>query len=301
LLGANVRQINVESLPELELVQQVAQSMYMQAPVAFRFNPNVIGGGHEKITTGRTQDKFGLPRADILKAFALAGSMPNIRARGLSVHIGSQVFTVDSFRQAFSSFPDLVHELRQAGHTIECLDIGGGFPIRYREENMLDLDAYARWVADFIVPLGTEIILEPGRYLVGNAGVVLSRVVFSKDSAGRHFLILDAGMNDLIRPTLYEAYHAIEPVHQRHAGVHSMYDIVGPVCETGDTFAKQRPMPALKRGDLVVIRSAGAYGMSMASTYNSRPLPAEILVDGNAHRLIHARQNFDDLLRGEIL
>ncbi|MCK6418200.1 MAG: diaminopimelate decarboxylase [Alphaproteobacteria bacterium] len=295
LLNANVHQINVESLPELENIQSIAAQMNKRANVVFRLNPNVSGGGHHKISTGRAQDKFGLPRADMFKAYGMAAQMSHVRALGVSMHIGSQVFKVETFREAFAMLPELVGELRAQNFTVERLDIGGGFPIRYKDETLLDLDGYARWVADFIAPLGTEIILEPGRYLVGNAGVLLTKVVYVKGSGGRQFLILDAGMNDLIRPTLYEAYHAIEAVEGRN-GPQTQYDVVGPVCETGDTFAVERPLPVMKRGDLAVIRSAGAYGFSMASNYNTRPLPAEILVDGATHRVIRARQDYKQLV-----
>lgn len=296
LLNANVRQINVESLPELENIQVIAAQMNKQANVVFRLNPNVSGGGHHKISTGRAQDKFGLPRADIFKAYGMAAQMSHVRALGVSMHIGSQVFKVESFRDAFGVIPDLVAELRGENFAVERLDIGGGFPIRYKDETLLDLDGYARWVADFIAPLGTEIILEPGRYLVGNAGVLLTKVVYVKESGGRQFLILDAGMNDLIRPTLYEAYHAIEAVEGRDRP-QTLYDVVGPVCETGDTFAVERSLPVMKRGDLAVIRSAGAYGFSMASNYNTRPLPAEVLVDGSTHRVIRERQRYEEIVR----
>jgi diaminopimelate decarboxylase len=300
LLKTGVRQINVESLPELEMIGAVSAQLEINAPVAFRFNPDVSGGGHDKISTGRKHDKFGLNRDNVFKAFAVAQEMPHVRALGLSVHIGSQVFTVDSFRTAFEKFPALVGELRGKGYTIDRLDIGGGFPIQYRDEKLLDLDAYAQWVRDIILPLGTEIIMEPGRFLVGNAGVLLTEVLYVKEAQGRKFLIVDAAMNDLLRPTLYEAWHGIEPVNNRGAAK-SLYDVAGPVCESSDFFAKDRELPAMQQGDLAVIRTAGAYGFSMASNYNTRPLPAEVLVDGGRFSVIRKRQSLEDILAGETI
>lgn len=299
-LNSNIKQFNVESLPELHAIHSVAQSIGKTANVVFRLNPDVSGGGHHKISTGRKRDKFGIGHAALLDAFAQAKEMSHVTARGLSMHIGSQVFEVEKFREAFEKLPDIVGELRALGHTIERLDIGGGFPIQYNNENLLDLDAYAQWVADFVAPLGTEIILEPGRYLVGNGGVLLSEVLYVKESQDRTFLVIDAAMNDLIRPTLYDAYHGVAPVRQGANNLKS-YDIVGPICETGDTFSSGRELPESKAGDLVVIQSAGAYGMSMASNYNTRGILPEILVmDGKAH-LIRRRQTVDDILSYETI
>jgi diaminopimelate decarboxylase len=193
-----------------------------------------------------------------------------------------------------------VGDLRAEGFTVERLDIGGGFPIIYKDENLLDLNSYAQWVADIILPLGTEIIMEPGRYMVGNAGVLLSEVLYVKETQDRTFLVLDAAMNDLIRPTLYDAWHGIEAVSNREAPIRT-YDIVGPVCETGDTFATERTLPAMQSGDLAVIKSAGAYGFCMASNYNTRPLPAEVLVDGDRFAVIRKRQSYEDILEKETI
>ena len=294
-LKAGIHQLNVESLPELAMIDQIAGEMGVRAPVVFRLNPDVSGGGHHKISTGRKQDKFGLRREDVFAGFRMAQEMKHVQALGLSMHIGSQVFTVERFRDAFEKLPGLVKDLRAQGFRVDRLDIGGGFPIQYRDEKLLDLDAYATWLRDIILPLEAEIILEPGRYLVGNAGVLLSRVLYVKESGEKKFLILDAAMNDLIRPTLYEAWHGIEPVAPR-AGATTLYDIVGPVCETGDTFATDRALPPLQAGDLVLIKSAGAYGFCMASNYNTRPLPAEVLVRDGRYDIIRARQSVQDLL-----
>lgn len=296
-LQHGIGQFNIESLPELRVIQDVAQGMDRPARVVFRLNPDVAGGGHHKISTGRRRDKFGIGYEALLQAFDEANGMSHVAARGLSMHIGSQVFDVGKFREAFAKLPDIVKTLRAGGHVIERLDIGGGFPIRYQDETMLDLAAYAQWVAEFVAPLEADIILEPGRYLVGNGGVLLSEILYVKETAERDFLIIDAAMNDLIRPTLYEAYHGIRPVKQSEgAHAHKTYDIVGPICETGDTFATERALPVCRAGELIVIESAGAYGMSMASNYNTRGLPAEILVMNKEAHLIRRRQSIEEIM-----
>jgi diaminopimelate decarboxylase len=299
-LKTGIASINVESLPELEFIQKVAAEIGKTANVVFRFNPNVSGGGHDKISTGRKHDKFGIDEQQVFEGFAMAKDMKNVNAAGISMHIGSQVFNVDAFKTAFEKLPKLVKELRAKGFTVSRLDIGGGFPIQYRDEKLLDLAAYAEWVRDIIVPLETEIVMEPGRYLVGNAGVLLTEVVYMKEASDRHFAVLDAGMNDLVRPAMYDAYHGIEPVKNRKAASKT-YDFVGPVCESSDKFAIDRASPELKQGDLVAIRSAGAYGFSMASNYNTRPLPAEVLVDGDKFTVIRPRQTYDDILKSETI
>lgn len=297
-LKAGIHQFNVESLPELENIQRIASEIDNPATVVFRLNPDVSGGGHHKISTGRERDKFGLSPERVYDGFALAKDMSHVEAVGLSMHIGSQVFTVGAFKEAFEKLPDIVGRIRDAGHSVTRLDIGGGFPIVYDDEKLLDLDAYAQWVNNIIVPLDTEIIMEPGRYLVGNAGVLLTEVLYVKETQDRNFLVIDAAMNDLIRPTLYDAYHGIEAVENRDAETQS-YDVVGPICETGDTFSHDRALPSMSRGDLAVIKSAGAYGACMASNYNTRPLPPEILVDGDHYSIIRPRQGFDDILERE--
>jgi len=299
-LEAGIYQLNLDSDAELERVNKVAAEMGVVAPVVFRINPNVTGGGHHKISTGRRRDKFGLGPDHIMAIYKTAEEMSNVQPFGLSMHIGSQVFTVESFKPAFEVMAELVHRLRGEGHTVERLDIGGGFPIMYRDEKLLDLDAYAGWVRDIVLPLDTEIQLEPGRYLTGNCGVLLCEANSIKTTQDKEFLVLDAGMNDLLRPTLYEAYHGVRPVanHNREA---RDYDVVGPVCETGDTFAEARTMPEIRQGEYVVIETAGAYGFAMASNYNSRPLPPEILIDGDKSAIIRPRQSYDEMLAGETI
>ena len=299
-LEAGIHQFNVESLPELENINKIAGEIGIPATVVFRFNPNVSGGGHHKISTGRKRDKFGIGEDAIYEVYQIAADMEHINPVGISMHIGSQVSEVPVFETAFSKLPTIVNTLREHGHEVTRLDIGGGFPIIYKDEDLLDLDNYAKWVNDIIVPLNTEIIMEPGRYLVGNAGVILTEVTYVKETSETDFLVLDTAMNDLIRPTLYDAYHGIEAVKNRDAEIVT-YDVVGPICETGDTFTRGRELPKMGRGDLAVIQSAGAYGFCMASNYNTRPMPPEILVvEGTAH-VITPRQTYDDLLGREVI
>ncbi len=295
LLSAGVHQINIESLPELHHINDIASEMKIAADVVFRFNPNVSGGGHDKISTGRKEDKFGISEEKIYEGFALAQGMKYVNALGLSMHIGSQVFTVETFEDAFKTLPGVVGELRSRGFTVSRLDIGGGFPIQYQDEDLLDLDAYAQWVNDIIVPLDTEIIMEPGRYLVGNSGVLLSTVEHVKPAEDRTFLVIDTAMNDLMRPSLYDAYHHIEPVTHRDAPK-TKYDVVGPICETGDTFSRGRELQETERGRLMAIRSTGAYGFCMSSNYNTRARPPEVLVNGDQYAIIRPRESVDDII-----
>jgi diaminopimelate decarboxylase len=296
-LNAGILQFNIESIPELIKINEVAKKTNKVADIVFRLNPEVSGGGHDKISTGRARDKFGISEERVYEAFELAKTMDNVNACGLSMHIGSQVFTVESFRDAFEKLPSIVENLRKLGHEISRLDIGGGFPIVYQDESFLDLEAYARWVNEIIVPLDTKIIMEPGRFLVGNGGVLLSKVLYIKETNERDFLVIDAAMNDLIRPTLYEAYHGITPVTKRQNK--KLYDVVGPICETGDTFTKQRELPELEQDDLVAINSAGAYGFCMSSNYNTRPQLPEVLVDKDQVDLIRRRQTYEDIFEYE--
>lgn len=299
-LKAGILQFNVESIPELERINEVAGDIGIKARVAFRLNPDIGGGGHEKITTGRKTDKFGIVADMMEEAYSLAEKFEHTEPVGLHMHIGAQVFQVERFKDAFEKLRDVVLDLRKNGHKITRLDIGGGFPIVYKDEQLLDLDFYARWVNEIIVPLDTEIVMEPGRFLVGNAGVLLSEVLFVKKTPAKDFLILDAAMNDLIRPALYDSYHGIEPIRSSNAPW-TKYDVVGPVCESGDTFTKDRDLPQMKAGDMVVIRSAGAYGASMASNYNTRPLAPEILVQDGKYKIIRKRQTLEDLIGRDIV
>ncbi|MGH1404456.1 MAG: diaminopimelate decarboxylase [Alphaproteobacteria bacterium] len=296
-LGAGILQFNIESPIELEKINATASELNKVAEVVFRLNPNISGGGHSKISTGRKEDKFGNTEQDIFALYKQASEMQHINPVGVSLHIGSQITQVEAFKPGFEKLANLVKDLRAQGFSVTHLDIGGGFPIAYNNESLLDLDEYAQWVAQTFLPLDVKIQMEPGRYLVGNAGVLLSRTEYIKQTPSREFLVLDAGMNDLIRPTLYEAYHHIRPVCNNDTD--KEYDVVGPICESGDIFGKNRNMAQLNQDDLVVIQSAGAYGFAMASNYNSRPLPAEIMVDGDKVHLINARQSLDEMLNRE--
>ncbi len=299
-LKVGIHQFNIESIPELENINKIAGEIGIGATVVFRLNPSVSGGGHHKISTGRTRDKFGISEESLYEAYQMASDMEHVTPVGISMHIGSQVFTVESFKTAFEKLPAIVKNLRDSGHSVTRLDIGGGFPIVYKDEDLLDLDRYAEWVRDIILPLDVEIIMEPGRYLVGNAGVLLTRVAYVKETSTRDFLVIDAAMNDLIRPTLYEAYHGIEAVENRDAPKKT-YDVVGPICETGDTFSTDRDLTQMARGDLAIIQSTGAYGYCMASNYNTRGLPAEIFVmDDKAHE-IKPRQSVEDIINTDIV
>lgn len=299
-LTAGIKQFNVESLPELAHIAKIADQTGTVADVAIRLNPDVSGGGHHKISTGRKRDKFGIGLDRMYEAFDMARDSAHLNAVGLHIHIGSQVSEVATFKEAFEKLPALVEDLRSRGHQVSRLDIGGGFPIVYQDEKLLDLMSYAQWVRDIIAPLGTEIIMEPGRYLVGSAGVLLSEVLYVKETSDRDFLVVDAAMNDLIRPTLYDAYHRIEPVANRNAIAHK-YDVVGPICETADTFSIDRVLPTMSSGDLLVLKEAGAYGMCMASNYNTRELPAEVLVRDGAFHIIRHRQTIDEILDRDIV
>lgn len=299
-LRAGILQFNVESIPELERINEVAGEIGIKATVAFRLNPDIGGGGHEKITTGRKTDKFGIVAEMMDSAYSMAEEFAHVTPVGLHMHIGAQVFEVEKFKAAFERMRDVVLDLRKAGHTISRLDIGGGFPIVYKDEQLLDLDFYAKWVNEIIVPLDVEIVMEPGRFLVGNAGVIVTEVLFVKETPAKNFLIIDAAMNDLIRPALYNSYHGIEPVRNANAPW-GTYDVVGPVCESGDTFTKDRELPKMKQGDFAVIRSAGAYGASMASNYNTRPMAAEVMTKDGKFQIIRPRQTYEDIIGREVI
>ncbi|MFP4098104.1 MAG: diaminopimelate decarboxylase [Alphaproteobacteria bacterium] len=298
-LKADILQFNIEAPDELERINTIAGETGKKANVAFRLNPDITGGGHNKISTGRKEDKFGNTAQDVLALYKHAQeNLDNITPVGLSMHIGSQVSQANTFKPGFEKLAEMTKTLRAQGLTVTNLDIGGGFPIIYNNEQLFDLEDYARWVKDIIAPLDVHIQTEPGRYMVGNAGILLSRVEYIKTTPARQFIVLDAGMNDLIRPAMYDAYHDIRPI-QRSDAPEKTYDIVGPVCESGDIFAKQITLPEISGSDIVAIKSAGAYGFSMASNYNSRPLPAEILIDGDKISVIGKAQSIKDLMHRE--
>ncbi len=298
-LQADILQLNVESAPELKRIGQIATELGKPVRVALRFNPDVEAGTHAKITTGKDENKFGLPRDELFAFYRAAAEHPYLKPVGISLHIGSQLTSLEPFREAFMRTASLARDLRDAGLPLESLDLGGGIGIVYQNEQSPCLDTYAEIVRDIIHPLNVQIILEPGRLLVGEAGVLLTRVEYVKRGKSRRYVILDAGMGDLMRPALYDAWHPIRPVRHDSGAPVSPCDIVGPVCETGDTFAVNRPLPEVDEGDLIAIMAAGAYGFVMASNYNTRPLPAEIMVDGTETRIIRRRQSLQDILEAE--
>lgn len=303
-LDADIHVFNVESLPELQGLNAVALSKGKRAPVAFRVNPDVSAGGHEKISTGKKDNKFGIAWSRAEDAYAEAARLPGIEVVGVDVHIGSQIDDLAPFEAAIQKVGALIGRLRAHGHDIRIFDIGGGLGIPYGDNsrtppNPSEYGALVRRLTD---DLDVQMVFEPGRMIAGNSGVLLSEVLYVKEAEDRRFLIIDAAMNDLLRPALYEAWHDVEPV--RVPGVDAVmdsYDIVGPVCESGDTFAKGRDMPALSAGDLIVFHSAGAYGASQSSQYNSRPLVPEVMVRGNDYRIIRERPTLADMLKTERL
>lgn len=299
-MEAGILQVNVESREELERLASLAEEAGKNVRVAFRLNPDVAADTHHKIATGRSEDKFGLPAGEIEDLYVFAAAHPHLRPRGLQVHIGSQLTAVEPFSEAFHHLAALARRLQAQNLPVENLDLGGGLGIVYKDERPPDLDAYAAAIRDTILPLGTQITLEPGRFIVGDAGLLLSRVSYIKQGAVRRFIVLDAGMNDLMRPALYDAYHPVVPVEKRKAAMEK-YDIVGPVCETGDTFLKDHILPSMHKGDLVALLCAGAYGFTMASNYNSRPLPQEVLVDGERYAIIRHIQTVQDILNQDII
>ncbi|WP_101340159.1 diaminopimelate decarboxylase [Cereibacter azotoformans] len=299
-LEGGIRQFNVESEPEMRALSEVAASMGLRAPIAVRVNPDVDARTHEKIATGKKENKFGIPIARASEVYAEAAALPGLEVVGIDVHIGSQLTDLEPFEQAYLKVADLTGRLRAEGHEIRRLDLGGGLGIPYTRSNEappLPTD-YGALIKRTVGHLGCEIEIEPGRLISGNSGVLVSRVIYVKNGEGRDFLILDAAMNDLVRPSMYGAHHDIVPVAEAAPGTEGQpYDVVGPICETGDTFAKARSLPPMSEGDLVAFRSAGAYGAVMASEYNSRPLVPEVLVRGDHFAVIRARPTFDEMLR----
>ena len=303
-LEGGIRQFNVESEPELRVLSEVAHSLGLTAPITIRVNPDVDARTHEKIATGKKDNKFGIPIGRASDVYAEAAKLPGIKVIGIDVHIGSQLTNLEPFEQAYLKVAELTHRLRAEGHEITRLDLGGGLGIPYERSNEappLPAD-YGALIKRTVGHLGCEIEIEPGRLISGNAGVLVSRVIYVKHGEGRDFLILDAAMNDLIRPSMYGAHHDIDPLIQSKPGAEGQpYDVVGPVCETGDTFAKARNLAPLAAGDLVAFRSAGAYGAVMASEYNSRPLIPEVLVKDDQFAVIRGRPTFDEMLKRDTI
>lgn len=296
-LQARIRQFNVESEEELLQISRAAVRLQTEASVAFRINPDIDAGTHEKISTGKSENKFGIPWRTARAAYARAAELPGIEVCGIDIHIGSQLMSLEPYKAAFKRVADLATDLRADGHNISTLDLGGGLGIAYDRigEQAPTADEYARLAIDVLSHLDCELIIEPGRSLVGAAGILVASVIFVKKGSDRNFLIIDAAMNDLIRPSMYDAFHNIASENTASRG-EKEYDVVGPVCETGDTFAKARRLPVLASGDIVVIECAGAYGSVMASTYNTRQLVPEVMVDKNTYRTIRERPGYDDMI-----
>tara|TARA_R110002110_G_scaffold414051_1_gene642846 strand:- start:5230 stop:6495 length:1266 start_codon:yes stop_codon:yes gene_type:complete len=303
-LEGGIRQFNVESEPEMAQLDAIAQSLGKVAPITIRVNPDVDAKTHAKIATGKSENKFGIPIARARDVYRLAASMPGLEVIGIDVHIGSQLTDLAPFEQAYQKVAELTELLRTDGHDIRRLDLGGGLGIPYERSNAappLPTD-YGAMVQRTLGHLDCEIEIEPGRLIAGNAGLMVSEVIYVKSGEGRDFLIIDGAMNDLIRPAMYDAYHDIIPVIEPPVGGEQRpYDVVGPVCETGDTFAKQRMLPELSAGDLVAFRSAGAYGAVMSSEYNSRALIPEVLVNGDQFAVIRQRPTFDEMINRDII
>ena len=303
-LEGGIRQFNVESEPEMVVLDRVAQELGVIAPITVRVNPDVDAKTHAKISTGKSEDKFGIPISRAREVYAMAAAMPGLKVIGIDVHIGSQLTDLAPFEAAYLKVAELTEQLRADGHEITRLDLGGGLGIPYARSNEappLPSD-YGAMVKRTLSHLNCEIEIEPGRLISGNAGLLVSKVIYIKDGEDRQFMIIDGAMNDLIRPAMYDAHHDIVPVIESVPGAEpAKYDIVGPVCESGDTFAKARVMTEVKADDLIAFRSAGAYGAVMASEYNSRPLIPEVLVNGDQFAVIRPRPTYEEMIARDTL
>lgn len=296
-LQSGILMLNVESMQELVKIQEVAEGLGLKAPVSFRVNPDVDPKTHAYISTGLAENKFGIPIEEALEVYRAAREMRNIEIVGVSCHIGSQLTQVSPFIESLRKVKSFIGRLAESGVTIACLDLGGGLGIQYSDEEPPHPREYGRAVRQEMAGLDCTLILEPGRVIVGNAGILVARVLYTK-TGPKKFIIVDAGMNDLARPSLYGAYHAIRPVDRAGSGT-ELADVVGPVCETGDFLARGQRVPAAKAGDLLAVMSAGAYGFAMSSNYNSRPRAAEVLVDNDTFHVIRRRETYETLIQEE--
>lgn len=302
-LDQGIYQFNVESEPELEALSEIARSKGTSAPITIRINPDVDARTHDKIATGRKEDKFGVAWTRAREIYARAAALPALDIVGLDIHIGSQLTDLEPFDAAFQRVAELVERLRGDGHAITRLDLGGGLGIPYGDVEAPPLPSeYAAMIRDATGHLGCRIILEPGRLIAGNAGVLVCRVIYVKRGQSRTFVIVDGAMNDLLRPSLYDAYHQIVPILEPPGDARlAPVDIVGPVCEAGDIFAAGRDMPPLAQGEFVAVKSAGAYGAVMSSTYNSRPLVPEVMVDGDRFAVVRPRPDYEEIINSDII
>jgi diaminopimelate decarboxylase len=299
-LKAEILLFNVESMGELRALDEVARELGTRAPVALRVNPDVDPQTHKYIATGLRHAKFGIPYTQALSAYEEAARLPGLQVVGADMHIGSQLTKTSPLGDAVARVGALVKQLRERGIEITTVDVGGGLGIRYHDEKPPTHAEYATVLLPALKELGVTVLLEPGRSIVGNAGALLTRVLYHKETDAKTFVVVDAAMNDLVRPAFYDSYHAIVPVAEtRAAAPVETVDVVGPICESGDFFAKDRALPRTEEGDLVAILSAGAYGFVMASNYNTRPRPVEVLVDGDRYTIVRRRETFEDLVAGE--
>lgn len=298
-LESGILMFNVESEQELDALQEVAASLGVQAPVSFRVNPDVDPKTHAYISTGLAKNKFGVPIAEALEVYQRAVAMPNIEVVGVSCHIGSQLTDVSPFVESLGKLKKFIHRLQDTGCSITYLDLGGGLGITYNDEEPPAPLAYAEALEKELGDMGCTLILEPGRVIVGNAGILVTKVLYTKQG-GKKFTIVDAGMNDLARPSLYDAYHAILPVIDRGQG-RELGDVVGPICESGDFLARDQQIPISEQNDLLAVMSAGAYGFTMSSNYNTRPRVAEVLVDGAKFHVIRKRETVEMMIAGEMI
>lgn len=297
-LGAGILMFNIESSQELELINQIAGRQGKRAPISLRVNPDVDPKTHPYISTGLKKNKFGIDIRASLEEYRRARKLQNIDVVGVDCHIGSQLTEIGPFVETLDRLSGLVGQLRAEGFDIRYLDLGGGLGITYLDETPPNPEEYARALIGRVKPLGVTMIFEPGRVIVGNAAVLLTRVLFTKRGETKRFVIIDAGMNDLIRPALYNSYHRIQPVHRSNRGEY-MVDVVGPICESGDFLARDRQLPEVKPGELLAVMSAGAYGFTMSSNYNSRPRPPEVMICGDELHIIREREDYECLIQGE--
>ena len=304
VLIGGIKQFNVESEAELKVLNELSISLNKRTLITIRVNPDIDAKTHEKISTGKKDNKFGIPINRAREVYRQASQMLGVKVVGVDVHIGSQLTNLEPFRMAFTKLAELVDNLLKDGHEIKCLDLGGGLGISYQKTNDVQpsLQEYGQIIRETVGSLGCEILVEPGRFIVGNAGILVSEIIYKKFGEDREFLIVDSAMNDLIRPSLYAAYHEILPIKKpNNSSSFACYDVVGPVCETGDTFATQRILMEMESGELLAFMSAGAYGSVMASEYNTRPLIPEVLVKGDNFSIIRARPLIEDIIRRDIV
>ncbi len=298
-LQAGILMFNVESKAELHKINLISNQIKKKASISFRVNPNIDPNTHPKISTGLKEHKFGIPFESAIELYEQAASLENINVLGISSHIGSSMLDTSPLLQALEKLLDLKEQLSKRGIQVAYLDLGGGLGIRYEDENPEKPEEYASKLASRLRDEDVTLILEPGRSITGNAGLIVSRVVYVKRTKDKTFLVIDAAMNDLARPAIYDAYHEIVPVKRKNTPL-EVTDVVGPICESSDVFGKERELPTLQEGDLVAICSAGAYGFAMASRYNGRLMPAEVMVNGHEHRLIRQRETYEDLFTHQV-